>query len=106
MRVRSLGQEDPLEEGVATHFSILAWRIPVDREAWGSRDHRVTKSRTQLKRLMMHAYDACISVTKHLAGLKWDLSDLSTSDYSLTQALKIQRDELMVLTRNSGREHT
>ena len=27
MQVRSLGQEDPLEEGVATHFSILAWRI-------------------------------------------------------------------------------
>ena len=27
-QVRSLGQEDPLEKGVATHFSILAWRIP------------------------------------------------------------------------------
>ena len=26
--VRSLGWEDPLEEGMATHFSILAWRIP------------------------------------------------------------------------------
>ena len=26
--VRSLGQEDPLEEGTATHCSILAWRIP------------------------------------------------------------------------------
>ena len=30
--VRSLGWEDPLEEGMATHSSILAWRIPVDRE--------------------------------------------------------------------------
>ena len=28
MRVRSLGREDPLEEGMATHSSILAWRIP------------------------------------------------------------------------------
>ena len=28
MRVRSLGLEDPLEEGIATHSSILAWRIP------------------------------------------------------------------------------
>ena len=28
MRVRSLGREDPLEEGLATHFSILAWEIP------------------------------------------------------------------------------
>ena len=28
--VRSLGWEDPLEEGMATHYSILAWRIPMD----------------------------------------------------------------------------
>ena len=28
MWVRSLGQEDPLEEEMATHFSILAWKIP------------------------------------------------------------------------------
>ena len=28
MWVQSLGQEDPLEEGMATHSSILAWRIP------------------------------------------------------------------------------
>ena len=33
--VPSLGQEDPLEEGMAIHSSILAWRIPVDREACG-----------------------------------------------------------------------
>ena len=32
--VRSLDWEDPLEEGTATHSSILAWRIPMDREAW------------------------------------------------------------------------
>ena len=29
--VRSLGWEDPLEEGMATHSSIVAWRIPMDR---------------------------------------------------------------------------
>ena len=34
MQVQSLGQEDPLEEGMATHSSILAWRIPLDRGAW------------------------------------------------------------------------
>ena len=34
MRVPSLGQEDPLEKGMATHSSILAWRIPTDREDW------------------------------------------------------------------------
>ena len=32
--VQSLGWEDALEEGLATHFSILAWRIPMDRGAW------------------------------------------------------------------------
>ena len=32
--VPSLGWEDPLEEGMATHSSILAWRIPIDRGAW------------------------------------------------------------------------
>ena len=34
--VRSLGWEDPLEDGMATHSSILAWRIPMDRGAWQS----------------------------------------------------------------------
>ena len=32
--VRSLGREDPLEEGMATHSNILAWRILMDRGAW------------------------------------------------------------------------
>ena len=32
--VPSLGWEDPLEAGMATHPSILAWRIPMDRGAW------------------------------------------------------------------------
>ena len=32
--VRFLGWEDPLEEGMATHSSILAWRTPMDRGAW------------------------------------------------------------------------
>ena len=33
--VQSLGQEDPLEEGIATHSSILAWRIPGTEEPGG-----------------------------------------------------------------------
>ena len=31
-QVRSLGREDPLEKGLAAHFSILAWRIPWTEE--------------------------------------------------------------------------
>ena len=34
-RVRSLGQKDPLEKGMATHSSILAWRIPWAEEPGG-----------------------------------------------------------------------
>ena len=50
--VQSLGREDPLEEGMATHSSILAWRIPMDREAWRATVHGVAKSLTQpLKQL-------------------------------------------------------
>ena len=44
--VQSLGWEDPLEEGVATHSSILAWTIPMGREAWRAIFHGVEKSRT------------------------------------------------------------
>ena len=46
-RVQSLGWEDPLEEGMATHCSILAWRIPMDRGAWWATVHGVTKSWTE-----------------------------------------------------------
>ena len=42
--VPSLGWEDPLEKGVATHSSILAWRIPWAEES--GRLHVVTKSQT------------------------------------------------------------
>ena len=42
--VQSLGWEDPLEECMATHTSILAWRIPMDRGAWQATVHGVTKS--------------------------------------------------------------
>ena len=46
MRVQSLGQEAPLEEGTATHSSVLAWRIPMDRGAWQAIVHGVAKSLT------------------------------------------------------------
>ena len=44
--VRSLGWEVPLKEGRATHSSILAWRIPMDRGAWRAIVSGVTKSQT------------------------------------------------------------
>ena len=50
--VRSLGQEDPLEKGMATHSSILAWRILMDRGAWRGIVHGIVKSRTRLSNFM------------------------------------------------------
>ena len=47
-RVQSLGWEDPLEEGMATHSSILAWRIPMDRGALWAAVHGVIMSQIQL----------------------------------------------------------
>ena len=46
--VQSLGWEDPLEESMVTHSSILGWRIPMDRGAWQAAVHGVTKSQTQM----------------------------------------------------------
>ena len=48
MQIRSLGQEDPLEEEMATHSSILAWRIPWTEEPGGLQSKEVTKSQTEL----------------------------------------------------------
>ena len=49
-RVLSLDQEDPLEEGMATHSSILAWRI-YGQKSLVAAIHGITKSRTGLKQL-------------------------------------------------------
>ena len=40
--------EEPLEEGMATHSSILAWRIPMNRGAWQATVYGVAKNRTRL----------------------------------------------------------
>ena len=41
--VQSLGQEGPLEEGMATHSGMLVWRIPMDRGAWSATVHGVAE---------------------------------------------------------------
>ena len=46
--VQSLGWEDPLKEGMATHCIIVAWRIPMDRRAWQTTVHGIAKSWIQL----------------------------------------------------------
>ena len=46
-QIQSLGQEDPLEEGMATHSSVLAWRIPWTEEP-GGQQSMGSQGRTQL----------------------------------------------------------
>ena len=56
-RVQSLGQEDPLEEGMATRSGVLAWRISWTEEPGGT---QAANSRTQLKQLSTHACTALL----------------------------------------------
>ena len=53
-QVRSLGREDPLEKGMATHSSILAWRNPMNTGARQAAIHGVTKSQTRLRDVYFH----------------------------------------------------
>ena len=57
-QVESLGRDDPLEKGMATHSSILAWRIPWTEKAGGLQSMGVTKSWTRLS-------DSCACVRAH-----------------------------------------
>ena len=51
--VLSLGWEDPQEEGMATHSSIiLAWRIPMDRGTWRATVHEVAKKSDTTERTL------------------------------------------------------
>ena len=57
---------------MATHSSILAWRIPMDRRAWQTPVHRVAKSRIRLKRLSMHSCSVDMTLkTLKLDRIKW-----------------------------------
>ena len=84
MWVPSLGQEDPLEEGMATHSSILAWRIPWTEEPGGLQSmglHRVRHEATTYHAACTHGDPhvhlffpswqrkiLCETVRKHLTG--------------------------------------
>ena len=54
--IQSLHQEDPLKEGMATHFSMLAWRIQWTEEPGGLWSIGSQKSQTQLKGPSMHTH--------------------------------------------------
>ena len=54
--VRSLGQEGPLEKGMATHSNILAWRIPRTEEPGRLQSMGVSESWTQLSDFHIHKH--------------------------------------------------
>ena len=56
MQVQSLGLEDPLEQGMATHLSILAWRIPWIEEPGGLKFMEWQKVRHNRARMYTHAH--------------------------------------------------
>ena len=56
MWVRSLGPEDPLEKEMATHSSILAKRMPMDRGAWWATIHGGHKESDMTERLSTDAH--------------------------------------------------
>ena len=68
--VRSLGREDPLEKEMASHFRILAWRIPMDRGAWRVIVHGVAKSQTWLSDKAQHSNCIMLYVTGVFPCLK------------------------------------
>ena len=68
MWVQSLGWEDPLEEGMATHSSILAWRLHMDRGAWWATVHGVVSSWTWLFDYAQTQSDQAGLVTLFLAA--------------------------------------
>ena len=78
--VRSLGWEDTLEEGMATHSSLLAWRLPKDTRAWRTTVHGVAKSRTRLSNKAQHSLlwmwaSQVVLVVKNLSAIEGDIRD-------------------------------
>ena len=59
--IQSLGWEDPLEKGWATHSSILAWKIPMDRGTWWATVHRGCKELDTTERASTDLEKYCTS---------------------------------------------
>ena len=80
--VQSLGSENPLEEGMATHSSILAWRIPMHRGDWWAAVHGVAKSQTRLsdsaQNSMTNIASQVVLVVKNPQANAGDVGDLGS----------------------------
>ena len=83
------GWRRPLKKGMATHSSILAWRIPWTEEPGGLQSTGVTKSGTQLKQLSMHTVRLTPSGNPvFCGGTEWDrLQNTFEYDHDLSSCL-------------------
>ena len=84
-----LGGDDPREKEVATHSSILAWRIPMDRGVWQATVHGVAKSQTQLSDHKQQ---------QHIISMLWSLLKFSEI------AMKIQQPLILINRIHSWEE--
>ena len=84
--VPSPGWEEPLEEGVATHCSVLAWRIPADRGAWRAVVRGVTDSRTWLSGQAQHRGRAQETLLSSTAVSRPGVSDSAAPGTAALQA--------------------
>ena len=71
--VQSLGWEDPLEEGMAIHSNILAWRIHMDRGAWQATVHGVARHQICLSdfTFTVHVHELEKEMATHSSVLAW-----------------------------------
>ena len=106
MWVQYLGWEDPLEEGTATYFSILAWRIQGQRSL-GATDHSVTKSQTLLKQLSTRLQSQNKSKkVLSTSGLLYPLQSLPTLRNTYTDVvmcMKLCSQKFTVCWKNTPR---
>ena len=99
---QSLGWEDPLEKGMATHSNILAWRIPTDRGAWKARvpeDSLKESDTTERLSTAQH--------TRFTTSHWFQMYNIETRHfYRLQSDLFIVPELLVPLTPNSEIRHT
>ena len=103
MWIQSLGQEDPLEKGMETHSSILAWRIPWT-EVPGRLQSMGSQSRTQLKQLNTHTH---IHAMVYKVEFHWqNIFSKITHDWKTKDLLSQQNGRSSLIGRFKGAEST
>ena len=93
--VQSLSWEDPLEEGMAIHSSILAWRIPMDRGAWQAIVHGVAKHQTWLSNQAQVTEWVLLPTEKIRDKVRWGWGN--DGDHTFPAGMKLVHLAVLVL---------